>query len=80
MDQVEILVSSVLARRALLVEEFLRQHTEHWPGPQAYLYQHDAFKIDVKCSCGAQLEVVVLIKLVVNNHTVTVKSSVTNGN
>ena len=67
MDIVETIVSSVVARRAMLVEQFLMEHKECWPLP-AVAYAKDHNLADAKCSCGAQLEVVILTKLVVNSY------------
>jgi len=63
-DQVELIVTGAVAKRAMLVEEFLKQHNECWPGPNRFISPTNFLTETVKCSCGAQLEVTILVKLV----------------
>jgi hypothetical protein len=68
MDQVEVIVSNVVYRRAALVEQFLVSHVECWPGATRMVPIGQTLSETVKCSCGAQLEVVILTKLVISSY------------
>lgn len=77
MDLVERLTVSVVARRAMLLEQFLVAHGVCWPGPEfsPETYTREPAIRIVKCSCGAQLEMIILTKLVVNSHNSGEKKS-----
>ena len=68
MDVVETIVSSVVARRALLFEQFLVEHSECYPGIDYKLQRTELLTRQGKCSCGAQLEATILVKLVSHGY------------
>ena len=51
----------------MLFEQFLVEHAECWPGPPSQDKGELLSRI-AKCSCGAQLESTILVKLVVDGH------------
>lgn len=69
MDLVEIIVSDNVARRARLFEQFLIEHQDCWPGPiEGCKFSDKNLVGNMKCSCGAWLEVTILTKLIVNGY------------
>lgn len=64
MDIIETIVSSVVARRALLFEQFYVTHAECWPGFAINNPVNETLTKDVKCSCGAWFEATILAKVV----------------
>lgn len=64
---IDILVAQAVAKRAMLLEEWLTAHNECWPGPQI-ARSDEPFVRCAKCSCGVQLEITLLITPVVNSY------------
>ena len=70
MDQVSQLAFEAAARRALLFEQWLVQHTECWPGPSVSATQDEPLAKQGKCTCGASIVVTITLALVVDTPEV----------
>jgi hypothetical protein len=52
--------ASVLKRSAL-IEAWLTQHFEHYPGPHLESYVEDSFMQKAVCSCGAEATFTIVV-------------------
>jgi hypothetical protein len=57
------LMQAVVMKRATLLEQWIVQHKEHYPGPQLQTYADDFTISTARCSCGESIELVIVIGL-----------------
>lgn len=67
MDQLEVMCSNAISKRARLQEEFLVAHAACWPGV-SYTAQIGTLTSQMKCSCGGWLETTILVKVIPNGY------------
>lgn len=64
-DILTALTTAAVHRRAALLEQWLVEHHDCWPGPSVASPFAEPLVRHAKCSCGAELEVTLLILPVV---------------
>lgn len=62
-DVFATLLQSALYKRAALMEQWLVQHKEHYPGPKISEYVESLGRQRGACSCGSDLELNLLISV-----------------
>jgi len=67
MDILHSIIAQAVAKRAMLLEEWLQLHAAH--DVKMIIHSHDNLTLTGKCECGSQCEVTVVISTI-NNITV----------
>ncbi len=60
-DTMHNLIFGAVMKRATLLEQWLVQHAEHYPGPHLEIPLHDSLTHNGRCSCGESIELTISI-------------------